>query len=99
MRIEGILSRRVETCRPEDTLAQVAQKMSEDDVGSLPVIADDGRVVSVITDLDIAIAASTEGRRLIDLTVREAMSRGPAVGAGPFTPSVPAPPSLPRAER
>ena len=100
MPIEGILFRRVETCRPEDTLAQVAQKMSDHDVGSLPVIVDDGRVISVITDLDIAIAASTEGRKLIDLTVREAMSRELAVGCRTVTPSVRTPPSSPpRAER
>lgn len=100
MPIEGILFRRVETCRPEDTLAQVAQKMSAHDVGSLPVIVDDGRVISVITDLDIAIAASTEGRKLIDLTVREAMSRELAVAAGPSPHrSAPPPSSPPRADR
>ena len=75
MPVEGTLSRFVETCRPEDTLAQVAQKMSEHDVVSLPVIADDGRVISVLTEVDIAVTASIEGRKLIDLTVREAMSR------------------------
>jgi predicted transcriptional regulator len=72
----------METCRPEDALAEVAQKMSEHAVASLPVIADDGGVISTITELDIAIAASIEGRKLIDLTVREAMSRGPDVGPG-----------------
>jgi CBS domain-containing protein len=96
MLIEDILSRRVETCRPGDTLGQVAQKMSEHDIGSLPVLADDGRVISVITDLDIAIAASIEGRKLIDLTVHEAISPWLAVGAGTATqigPRAPSPPT------
>jgi len=82
MPIEVILSGRMETCRPEDALAEVAERMSEHAVARLQVIADDGGVISTITDLDIAIAASVEGRKLIDLTVREAMSRELGVGAG-----------------
>jgi len=72
----------METCHPDDALAEVAQKMSEHAVARLRVVADDGGVISTMTDLDIAIAASTEGRKLIDLTVREAMSREPDVGRG-----------------
>lgn len=72
---EETLAGPVKTCRPEDTLAQVAQMMSEHAIGRVSVIAEDGRVISVITDLDIAIAASIEGRKLSDLTVQEALSR------------------------
>lgn len=75
MPVEGIVSKSVETCHPEDTLEQVAQKMSEHGVAGLSVIGDDGRVISIITDLKIAIAASDEGRKLADLTVHEAMFR------------------------
>ena len=81
MPIEAALSMRVKMCRPEDTLAEVAQKMSEHGVGSLPVVADDGSVILAITDLDVAIAASIEGRRLTDMTVREALSRALGVDA------------------
>jgi len=73
----------MKTCRPDDALAEVAQKMSEHAVGSVQVIADDGGVISTITDLDIAIAASIEGRKLIDLTVREAMFREPSASPLP----------------
>ena len=75
MPVEGIVSTSVATCRPEDTLEQVAQKMSEHGVPGLSVVAEDGRIISIITDLKIAIAASNEGRKLADLTVREAMFR------------------------
>ncbi|HET6981194.1 MAG TPA: CBS domain-containing protein [Myxococcaceae bacterium] len=75
MPVKSVLSRSVETCRPEDTLAQVAQKMSEHGVAGLSVIGDDGGMIAVITDLDIALAASNEGRKLADLTVREALFR------------------------
>jgi len=84
MPVEGILSKSVETCRPEDTLEQVAQKMSERGVAGLSVVEEDGRVISIITDLKIAIAASNEGRKLADLTVRDAMLRD--AGASRATP-------------
>ncbi|HTS82363.1 MAG TPA: CBS domain-containing protein [Myxococcaceae bacterium] len=74
MRIEDIMNRHVETCRPEDTLAQAAKKMWEHDIGSLPVVAADGRVTSVITDRDIAMDAYIKGKALEELTVSEAMS-------------------------
>ena len=86
MPVEGILSKSVETCRPEDTLEQVAQKMSEHGISSLVVVTDDGGVISTITDLDIAIAASIEGRKLIDLTVRELTSRELSLDGGTLTP-------------
>ncbi len=75
------------TCRPEDTLSQAAEKMSEHGVVNLSVVADDGRVISVITDLDIALVASIRGKKLSDLTIRDGMSMYPAEGAGTVTPS------------
>jgi CBS domain-containing protein len=95
MPVEGVLSRSVETCRPDDTLAQVAQKMSEHGVVLLSVIGDDGAVIAVVTDLDIALAASNEGRKLAQLTVREALFRD----EGPGTPAVPRPRSSPPGAR
>ena len=68
MPVEGVLSRRVETCRLDDTLAQVAQKMSEGGVAGLSVIGDDGGVVAVITDLLVAtglVASKGAARRTI----------------------------------
>ena len=96
MPVKGVLSRPVETCRPDDTLAQVAQKMSNHGVAGLSVIGDDGGMIAVITDLDIALAASNEGRKLADLTVREALFRD----AGTGTPTASRHPSSPpRAKR
>ena len=89
MPVEGVLSRNVETCRPDDTLSQVAEKMSEHGVVLLSVISDDGGVIAVITDLDIALTASNEGRKLADLTVREALFRDTGTPAAPRHPSSP----------
>ena len=80
MPVEGVLSRSLETCRPDDTLSQVARKMSEHGVVLMSVVGDDGGVIAVITDLDIALAASNDGRKLADLTVREALFRDVVTG-------------------
>ena len=46
---------------PETTAQEAAQLMKTEDVGSLPIV-EDGRLVGVITDRDLAIRALAEGR-------------------------------------
>jgi CBS-domain-containing membrane protein len=49
--------------------------MWEGDFGTLPVMADAGKVIGMITDRDIAIAVATRGRVAGDIAVTEAMSK------------------------
>ena len=74
MRVEDIMTKQLETCRAEDTLWFAARKMWEHDIGCLPVEGADGRVTSVITDRDIAMAAYLRGRTLGDIKVSDVMS-------------------------
>jgi CBS domain-containing protein len=78
MKIEPIMSREVHRCRPDDTLNDAALKMWERDCGSLPVCADNGgesRVIGMLTDRDICMAALFQGKPLHELKVADAMSR------------------------
>jgi len=75
MRVEEIMSTRLETCRPEDSLKVAAQSMWDHDIGILPVVATDGRLTSVITDRDIAMAACIRGKPLREIEVSEAMAK------------------------
>jgi CBS domain-containing protein len=75
MIVSQIMSRNVETCRPTETLAAAAGKMWDRDVGCLPVVDDEGRVVGTVTDRDICMAAYTQGRSLDSLWVDSAMAR------------------------
>ncbi|ANU09781.1 CBS domain-containing protein [Planococcus antarcticus DSM 14505] len=59
MRIEEIMTTDVETCKPESTLQEVASKMREINVGSIP-ICEDGRLVGIVTDRDIVIRGLAE---------------------------------------
>lgn len=74
MKAEDIMTRNVCTCRPESSLAQAAALMWDHDCGSMPVVDDMNRVMGMITDRDIAIAAATKGRRATDINVGEVMS-------------------------
>ena len=77
MRVEQLMSKDVTPCDVEDRLSDVAAIMWRRDCGGVPVVAQtaDGRVVAMITDRDICMAAYTTGRPLADLRVHEAMSR------------------------
>jgi CBS domain-containing protein len=78
MRVEQLMTRDVHTCRPDDPLNAVSRIMWERDCGCVPVVArEDGgaRVVGMITDRDICMAAYTQGRPLSEITVERVMAR------------------------
>lgn len=62
MKIKDVMTTAVQTCRPDTDLATVAGQMWEHDCGIIPVVGDSGRVVGLVTDRDICIAAAS--RRL-----------------------------------
>ena len=51
--------------------------MEVEDVGSLPVVTEDGRLVGIVTDRDIAIRAVAKGRDPRTTPVAEVASREP----------------------
>jgi CBS domain-containing protein len=75
MIVSHMMSRNVETCRPKDSLAFAAGKMWDRDIGCLPVVDEDGRVVGTVTDRDVCMAAYTQGRPLDAMYVESAMAR------------------------
>ncbi|MFC3419949.1 CBS domain-containing protein [Salinicoccus hispanicus] len=54
MKVNEIMTTEVETCGPETTIQEVASKMMELDVGSIPV-TEDGNLRGIITDRDLVI--------------------------------------------
>jgi CBS domain-containing protein len=57
LKVSDIMTRQVETVRPDDTLHEAAAAMDWLNVGFLPV-HDGSRVVGIVTDRDIAVHAS-----------------------------------------
>jgi CBS domain-containing protein len=68
------MTRGVKTCRAGDTLERAAQIMWEHDCGVAPVVDADERVVGVITDRDICMAAYTRGHSLQRISVSDVMA-------------------------
>jgi CBS domain-containing protein len=77
MTIAGLMSQPVWHCRPDDTLEYAAGQMWDHDCGSLPVCSADGtpRVIGMLTDRDVCMAALFQGKPLRELKVIDAMSR------------------------
>ena len=78
MKVEQLMTRNVETCREDDRLSRAAQIMWEHDCGVVPVLATGdgtGKVVGMLTDRDVCMAAYTQGRALEGIPVRSARSR------------------------
>jgi CBS domain-containing protein len=76
MKIEQLMTRQVKVCSEADTLNRAAQLMWEFDCGCVPVISadGDGRLVGVVTDRDVAMAAYTQGKQLWAIPVGTSMS-------------------------
>jgi CBS domain-containing protein len=76
MKVKEVMTRAVATCQPFDKLLDAASIVQREDVGCLPVVTDDGseRVLGLLTDRDIAMAASHESLSLAEMHVRNAMT-------------------------
>ncbi len=58
--IDQIMTREVDTCPPSATVQQVARLMADRNVGAVPV-AEQSRLVGMVTDRDIAIRVVAAG--------------------------------------
>lgn len=62
-------------CNLEDSLTRATEIMWQKDCGVVPIIDDENKVVGIITDRDICIAAATQNRKTSDIKAKE-MIRG-----------------------
>lgn len=75
MLVNQIMSQPVASCHVGDTLEQAARLMWEKDCGAIPVLDESGRVIAMLTDRDICMAAYTQGKPLSGISVRSSMSK------------------------
>jgi len=74
MKVKDIMTKNAKACAPTATLAEAAGLMWDEDCGVVPVVTEAGRVVGLITDRDICMAAALRNVRLSDLAVEEVVS-------------------------
>jgi len=77
MRIEQLMTKSPKTCRPDDSLRQAVGLMWDNDCGCLPVTAGDGsgRLIGMITDRDICVAARFAEQTMNEIRVADAMTK------------------------
>jgi CBS domain-containing protein len=84
MKVKEIMNQEVHSCRPDTDLAMAAMQMWDGDFGVLPVVANGGTVVGVITDRDICMAAATKRCDPAQIHVEDVVT-GQVYGCSPET--------------
>ena len=62
-------------CTEKDSLQNAVKELSKDNIGSLPVVDSDKKVVGIITNRDVCSALGRTNRQFNELKVDEAMTR------------------------
>jgi len=79
MKVSDLMTKEVKACSRHDSLNRAAQLMWENDCGAVPVLDSDSKVIGMLTDRDICMAAYTQGIALVDASVASVMSRDVSV--------------------
>jgi len=75
VKVKNVMDTNVRTCFTSDSLATAAQLMWDHDCGCVPVLNEQGRVVGMLTDRDICMAAFFQGVPIGEIKVSAVMSR------------------------
>jgi CBS domain-containing protein len=78
MTVKDLAAFDVKSCSPDTDLATAAKLMWDGDCGAVPVVNDERRILGMVTDRDICIAAATRGSKPSDIRVQDVMSRNVA---------------------
>ncbi len=65
----------VATARPQATLHEVAQQLSERKIGTVVIVGDNGRVDGIFSERDLVRAIAKNGVKALDTPVSEAMTK------------------------
>lgn len=77
MKVKDLMTSEPITCSPDTSAADAARLMWDGDCGILPV-AEEGKLVGVVTDRDLYIALATQNRQASQLRIGEVATRSVA---------------------
>jgi len=75
MQIRDVMTSRVVSIAPEETVSVAARSLSRNNVGSLPVCTADGRLRGMLTDRDIVLRSVAANEDAGQQPVRDIMTR------------------------
>lgn len=73
MQVKNEMTTKIEVVKPETSAKEVSQKMRDLTIGALPV-CENNRLVGIVTDRDITIRLTAEGKDPSSTKVKEIMS-------------------------
>ena len=76
MKVKKVMTADVGFCAAEETLAKAAAIMRQRDCGAVPVVDGEKKVIGMITDRDIALAAASRDKKPSQIKAREAVESG-----------------------
>ncbi|HKG21507.1 MAG TPA: CBS domain-containing protein [Blastocatellia bacterium] len=74
LRCADIMTKDITSCTPQTSLREVAEKLDDENIGSLPVL-ENGRLIGIVTDRDIVCRVLAEGGDTRNATAADAMSQ------------------------
>jgi CBS-domain-containing membrane protein len=75
MKVKDLMTTDVKSCREYCTLNSAAQTMWENDIGCVPIVDHENRVIGMLTDRDVCMGAYIQGLSLTAASVTSAMSK------------------------
>jgi CBS domain-containing protein len=75
MKVREMMHKGVEWVSPDTTVAALAKRMQQFDIGAIP-IGENDRLIGMVTDRDIAIRGVADGKDPSKLTARDVMTNG-----------------------
>lgn len=79
MKVREMMTTRLVTCSPDDSLAAVARKFQDSDIGCCPVV-ERGSLIGLLTDRDMTVRAIAKGKDANSTMVREIMTMNVVAG-------------------
>src|SRR5690606_17565733 len=74
MQVQQVMNQPAIVCHASDTAEKAAGLMWEHDCGAIPIVDEEDRVVGIVTDRDICMAAFTQGSPLHSILVKSVMA-------------------------
>lgn len=73
MNVREVMTADVFTCRPDDSIVQIAELMRDEDIGAVPVV-DGDKLIGMVTDRDIVVRGLADSRDPAAATARAVMT-------------------------
>lgn len=74
LKCRDIMTRNVTTCRTDTPIFEVARIMRDEDIGSLPVIGENGKLEGIVTDRDLVVEGLTADKPEAELLAGDCMT-------------------------